>query len=132
MVIVKTLPFARTLVSKVVEKIEEASEGDAKDDEEAGLRHLGRYHVGAVEAKLSQAGQDDEPHHGQVVFHLFPSPSDQARNWYNILNPSVLPLLTEFEDESHDPPPFPPPSSSSARTKVHRVNIGLMDYRKIF
>ena len=79
-VIVKTLLIHRTLVSKVVEEIEEAPEGDAKDDEEAGLRHLGRDHVGAVKAKLGQAGQDDEPHHGQVVFHLFPSPSDQAVN----------------------------------------------------
>ena len=76
MVIVKTLLIHRTLVSKVVEEIEEAPKGDAQDDEEAGLRHLGGDYVGAVKAKLGQAGQDDEAHHGQVVLHLLPSPSD--------------------------------------------------------
>ena len=75
-VVVKTLLVHRALVPE--EEIEEAAECDAEDDEQTGLRHLGRDDVRPVEAQLGQAGQDDEAHHGQVVLHLLPSPPDQA------------------------------------------------------
>ena len=76
MVVVEALLLHGALVPE--EEVEEAPEGDPEDDEEAGLGHLGGDDVGAVEAELGQAGQDDEPHHRQIVLHLLPSPSDQT------------------------------------------------------